>query len=180
MLSSLFSMKLMRSNRQELRAALEEQDSIGWFNFLLGRISSKLTVLQDSHFKTIGGTNTGLRWTTALIKKLWDISWDMWEHRNGIAHDRAHPWKLQARQELLATAREHRSLGIESLPPEDHHFVTSDDDLDALPDETIVQYIRTVSLGQDEVAVREERTRRALHRRRNFWLNWSSTVTPNP
>ena len=27
--------------------------------------------------------NTGKRWITTLIKKLWQISWNMWEHRNG-------------------------------------------------------------------------------------------------
>ena len=26
------------------------------------------------------------RWTTALIQKLWDVAWDLWEYRNGIVH----------------------------------------------------------------------------------------------
>ena len=36
---------------------------------------------------------SGFRWTVALIKKLQDIAWDMWDHRNGILHgdpDRHH------------------------------------------------------------------------------------------
>jgi hypothetical protein len=30
---------------------------------------------------------TGLRWLTALIQKLWDVAWDMWDHRNRVLHD---------------------------------------------------------------------------------------------
>jgi hypothetical protein len=29
---------------------------------------------------------TGLRWLTALIQKLWDVAWDMWDHRNRVLH----------------------------------------------------------------------------------------------
>lgn len=30
---------------------------------------------------------SGKRWTVELIKKLWGIAWDLWEHCNGILHD---------------------------------------------------------------------------------------------
>ena len=30
---------------------------------------------------------TGKRWVEALIKTLWDVSWTMWDHRNGALHD---------------------------------------------------------------------------------------------
>jgi len=29
------------------------------------------------------------RWTVELIKKLWNISWDMWDHRNEALHQSA-------------------------------------------------------------------------------------------
>jgi hypothetical protein len=29
---------------------------------------------------------TGKRWVIALIRKLWLVAWDLWEHRNGILH----------------------------------------------------------------------------------------------
>jgi hypothetical protein len=29
---------------------------------------------------------SGKRWLAQLILKLWDIAWDLWEHRNNIAH----------------------------------------------------------------------------------------------
>jgi hypothetical protein len=30
----------------------------------------------------------------AIISKLWDIAWDMWQHRNHIAHNTLHPKKI--------------------------------------------------------------------------------------
>jgi hypothetical protein len=29
----------------------------------------------------------GKRWAIALIQKLWDTAWDLWEQRNGILHE---------------------------------------------------------------------------------------------
>ena len=29
---------------------------------------------------------TGQPWVATLIQKIWDISWDQWQHRNGILH----------------------------------------------------------------------------------------------
>ncbi len=26
-------------------------------------------------------------WTAELVKKLWDIAWDLWEHWNGVLHE---------------------------------------------------------------------------------------------
>ena len=39
-------------------------------------------MVQDVYFKWLGMKRTGMRWVVALIKKLWDVSWDQWENRN--------------------------------------------------------------------------------------------------
>ena len=31
---------------------------------------------------------TGRRWLTAVIQKLWDTAWDLWDDRNRIVHDK--------------------------------------------------------------------------------------------
>jgi hypothetical protein len=69
------------------KAAVAEQDKIGWYNLLLGRLSKKWTDAQQKYLKSIDKRNTGKRWTIAIISKLWDIAWDMWEHRNHITHN---------------------------------------------------------------------------------------------
>ena len=35
----------------------------------------------------MGTQMTGERWVAALIQKLWDIAWYLWDHRNKVLHD---------------------------------------------------------------------------------------------
>lgn len=34
----------------------------------------------------MGSKWSGKRWVVAVIKKMWDISWDLWEHKNHVLH----------------------------------------------------------------------------------------------
>jgi hypothetical protein len=57
---------------------------------ILGRRSSfRLAFAQESYFKSVAplyeiGKTLGL----GLIRKLWTVAWDQWEHRNSILHER--------------------------------------------------------------------------------------------
>jgi hypothetical protein len=67
------------------------QDSAGWDFLLEGCFVSTWADSQQQYFTIMGRKSSGKRWLTSLIKKLLDIAWDLWEHRNGIEHinDRA-------------------------------------------------------------------------------------------
>jgi hypothetical protein len=67
-----------------LRAAILHQDEIGWYNFLMGRISLQWKEVQQRYYEWLGRRNTGKKWATALIQKVWEVSWDMWDHRNDV------------------------------------------------------------------------------------------------
>jgi hypothetical protein len=69
------------------QAALLTQDSIGWANFFEGCIAQEWEAIQDAYFQWCRSRKTGRRWMASLIQKLWDISWDLWEHPIGIVHD---------------------------------------------------------------------------------------------
>lgn len=43
--------------------------------------------VQAMYYKVMGSQCSGLRWTVAVIKNLWDVAWDMWKQRNGFLHD---------------------------------------------------------------------------------------------
>lgn len=42
---------------------------------------------QQAYYLLIKSRHTGKQWVVALLKKFWDIAWDLWEHRNGILHE---------------------------------------------------------------------------------------------
>ena len=71
--------------------AVREQDSIGWYQLLLGRIAKKWSDAQQRYIDSLQKKNTGRRWAISLVQKALEVSWDMWEQRNDIKHNTLHP-----------------------------------------------------------------------------------------
>ena len=72
---------------REINEATKEQEDIGWWNMMLGLHSNKWQIIQQAHYKRIGSKRSAKRWTSLVIRKLWEIAWDMWQHRCRVAHD---------------------------------------------------------------------------------------------
>ena len=70
----------------EMSDAIHDQDFLGWDKFLLGFWSKQWEGAQERYLQSIQSKTTIKRWITAIIRKLWDIVWDMWEHRNEKLH----------------------------------------------------------------------------------------------
>lgn len=65
---------------------IDQQSKIGWSRFLEGWVSMEWQKCQQAFYERIRSRKSGLRWITALIKKLWGIAWGLWEHRNEVLH----------------------------------------------------------------------------------------------
>ncbi len=52
-----------------------------------GVISRQWRETQAGYWKTYKSRKLNKRWTTALIQKLLQIAWDMWQHRNHALHN---------------------------------------------------------------------------------------------
>jgi hypothetical protein len=66
----------------------ELQNQMGWKHFFEGRVHK---AWREFHTRPQGSTsnsNAGKQWLGAIVCKLHDIAWDLWEHRNGILHDK--------------------------------------------------------------------------------------------
>jgi hypothetical protein len=61
------------------------QNQMGWKHMFEGRPHKIWRQLQTTHY---GSERLGKRWVGELVKKTWQIAWDLWEHRNGILHDK--------------------------------------------------------------------------------------------
>eukprot|EP00957_Ditylum_brightwellii_P103107 7858144-Ditylum_brightwellii.AAC.2 len=62
--------------------AFAEQTRIGWNAAALGFLSSKWQKVQQLHLEWKKSRRSSSWFVAALIKKLWDVSWDLWQHRN--------------------------------------------------------------------------------------------------
>jgi hypothetical protein len=67
---------------------VNQQTKLGWRNFFEGMIATNWQVAQQVYLSRIGSRKSSKRWATSIIRKLWQIAWDMWEHRNGFLHAR--------------------------------------------------------------------------------------------
>jgi hypothetical protein len=74
----------MEYDLQQLQYA---HDDIGWDKFMFGNISVLWQEIQAQYFREIGKQNSGLWWTSALVQKIWQVTWDQWEYRNVILHN---------------------------------------------------------------------------------------------
>jgi hypothetical protein len=74
----------IRTKFKGLQAALVQQDKIGWGAAFEGRWSKKWVNVQDTYYKYIESKLSGKRWMVEIIKKLWDIAWDLWKDRNRV------------------------------------------------------------------------------------------------
>jgi hypothetical protein len=78
---------------------VSEQDRLGWYQFLFGRIARKWSDSQQRFLDLLQKRNTSRRWVISAIQKALDVAWDMWEQRNEINNNSLHPRRAE---EVLA------------------------------------------------------------------------------
>jgi hypothetical protein len=66
--------------------AIKDQDKIGWWQFLLGRVSKSMTTAQAQYLKIHKPQRKSESWIKGLLTQTWEISFAMWEHRNHALH----------------------------------------------------------------------------------------------
>jgi hypothetical protein len=71
-----------------IQEVLTKQYKCGWRNFFEGFIVNEWRTAQDQFYSRIRSRHSSKRWLSALIRKMWQIAWDLWEHRNGYLHNR--------------------------------------------------------------------------------------------
>jgi hypothetical protein len=111
-----------------------------------------------------------------LIRKLWDTAWDLWEHRNGIVHERAVN-SVSIRQTL--TAIQHQlSLGPLTLAHADlPHFNRGQVVLESNQPELQAAWLYNVTAARDRAARRDVSTFRSERVGITNWLQRGSITT---
>jgi hypothetical protein len=105
-----------------LNQALVEQDRIGWKAAFEGRWHTDFVCIQQAYFRALGFSRTGRRWLISLIKKLWEIAWDLWEERNGIQEALR---EQKVREDALVRVAQVYAIGPVGLHPGSRRLFTS-------------------------------------------------------
>ena len=85
---------------------------MGWYAALTGAWIKGWAEAQQEHYKRMRSNKEGLRWLAALIRKLWQVSWNMWQHRNGIAAAQA---EKERQEETERQIQDEYDTGFEGL-----------------------------------------------------------------
>ena len=138
------------------KLAIEEQYAIGWYQFLLGRISHVMVDAQNEHYKKIRSQKSGQSWATGLVRQVWKITWGMWEHRNDILHQKITPQKLRKKNQLLVLVEEQFQLGADGLAPTDRTKLRDKQRIKNLGIPEMKLWIKSMELARDTAARQEE------------------------
>jgi hypothetical protein len=103
--------------------ATSEQNDIGHVNCFYGLLSNRWQNLQQSHYTTIKSKSRSTTWLYLVIKKLWDITSDMWDYRNSVLHRQTTSLHyVQQRQELIQDIKNYMSLIPKSMISQQLHY----------------------------------------------------------
>ena len=91
------------------------QSRIGWTGFLEGLISPNWAVVQEQYFQRIGSRRSGTRWAIALSKKLWQLIFSMWDHRNSILFAKGKIDELSGIAKVRTAIIQERQIGLGQL-----------------------------------------------------------------
>ena len=99
-----------------IREVFEQQKSIGWRLFLDGCLVYEWSKLQQIYLEWIGSKKTGVNWVKGLIRELWDLQWDAWQHRNSVLHNTPLAELMEGRLSLDRSLRSEWSVGFNNFP----------------------------------------------------------------
>ena len=102
-------------NREEWSQTLKEvsmdQQAVGENAFVEGLLTHGWERLQSEYLQSMESKRNAGRWVRELIKKLWNVSWDMWDSRNGEVHKNKATRKEQIIAQLNKEVMEAHTAG---------------------------------------------------------------------
>ena len=70
----------------QVRQLQDDQEAIGWENFLFGFVSTKWAEIQQQEYHRQRSKKSGAKWVRLLIPQMWEVIWTQWLHQNTIVH----------------------------------------------------------------------------------------------
>lgn len=111
----------------EYSRAYAAQESIGWYNFLLGITARQWADCQQNYYLSLGRRNTGLHWVIELQKKMINVSWDLWNTRCSERWKPDNARDTMALDELHKAIEEEYERGVdEEFPARSRHLFEDD------------------------------------------------------
>ena len=101
---------------RNIRAAVLDQDDIGWRSFLDGFISKKWKIVIEKHFQATGSRKSAELWTSKMVRQIWDMQWQLWMNRNETLYGEGNTIHLEEINAINEELTKQWMQGISDLP----------------------------------------------------------------
>ena len=92
-----------------------DQNNIGWNGIMEGVLGKHWSEEQDWYKQQKSEVTSGRKWAQLVIRRLWKIAWDIWQHRNEMEHRHDQQKELFRLRELAKVEIEVGSKGYGSM-----------------------------------------------------------------
>ena len=115
---------------EAIETAAKEQDQIPFTYIFEGHIVKKWGFAQEIAYRKSGNKNrSGKTWSKKIVKLLYGITRDMWNHRNNRLYDNTTAsTSLKRRKAVLREVRTHIQIGVSTIRNKDKKTICMDMD----------------------------------------------------
>ena len=100
------------------------QDEIGWTNFMEGKLTTEIRLIQEQYLNSISSSTPIQSWISKFISQLLHILHTQWLYRNEIVHTRTSGGLKKSEGAAICIAiRVQLRLGTQDLDAEDHFLL---------------------------------------------------------
>ncbi len=111
----------------QIRGAAASQDTIGWVEFLHGKLSVAIAKIQEIHCTLSSCCMTGDNWMKHIITKLLQVLHSQWLYRNFTLHDITRGYlRLQCRKEVLKEVDHLMDTNLDEIPQGSQYLLEID------------------------------------------------------
>ena len=111
-----------QSGNPLLHTALIQQDSLSWYSFLCGYLAIGWRQIQHDHLIDIGSRKSSVLWMTKMQRRIWEIPWSLWEHRNHHLHNDGASIHRTDYQSIVSEIIREWNVGVGTLPVRYQHL----------------------------------------------------------
>jgi len=167
---------IIDQNYPHMNEILRDQNKIGWHNFIHGKWSNKWVAQQREFLLKHDSKRSCKRWATAIIHKMFMVSWDMWEHRNGILHTASSYHYQQKRRSLDQNIKQEYRKGTHRLSQDDRKLLDKPlIEVLRLSNDDKQLWLDSMHWARENFIAPEDRAQQQLQRQRGAMLNWLNT-----
>jgi hypothetical protein len=161
--------------REKLFHILKLQETIGARQFFEGWFHNEWERAQERYYVSINSRRSSKRWTIALILKLWDVAWDLWDYQNAVFHLQQNISLQEDTLEMNTQVRNlYHDITITGLQPKDTHLMTIPlTRLLGLPRLQKTEWIQQATLAMTQAKKRQfllRQSQQEYHRRHQLML----------